>query len=491
MHKLTLLPFSQAPFTLVLLTLGLTACAVGPDYTAPEMDVPAHFTHADTHTVFSTETEQQFWHGFDDPLLASLITRVLTANNDLQGALARYEGAAALLTGARREHWPSLSVGASAAEHHLAAVERNGANSPERVELYQAGVAARWELDLAGRVRRATESRRAELDAAGADLGALQIALVGQLASRYFELRGLQQQYLIAEQTVTNQQDTLDIVSSRLAAGRGTQLDQRRAQTQLDLSRAALPDIDAGIRAAMHHIAVLTGAPPAALLEELAPAGALPDTLPVIPAGSPGDALRRRPDVRAAERRVAAASARIGVATADLFPRFTLDGLLGSVAGTPGDLFSGAAESRRIALGIDWTFLDAGRVRSRIDAADAEARAALADYRQTVLVVLQETETLLVRYQRSQTRTDALADATQAAEEAAQLAHTRFDQGFIGHFEVLAAEQELISTRNALIQSRTDTTVSMVNLYRALAGAPLESPVANEHLSANNMQAAP
>lgn len=241
-----------------------------------------------------------------------------------------------------------------------------------------------------------------------------------------------------------------------------------------------IPDLQAAVRARMFRIAVLTGQNPGALVDELAPPAPLPESLPVIPVGSPGEVLRRRPDIRAAERRLAAASARIGVATADLFPSFSLDALIGSVASDSGDLFSAGAETRRVALGVDWTFLDFGRVRSRIDAADADSQAALANYEQTVLLALEETETQLVRYARSRERSERLGAATDAAGEAAELARTRYRQGFIGFFEVLAAEQELIDTRDALIESRTAETLAMVNIYRALAGAPGDAtPIAS------------
>ncbi|MGB1409655.1 TolC family protein, partial [Alloalcanivorax venustensis] len=312
------------------------------------------------------------------------------------------------------------------------------------------------------------------------DLAALQVALVGQLATSYFELRGLQQQLLVARSNVDNQRQSLEIVRSRVGAGRGTAFDEVRAISQLEATRAVIPDLQAAVRARMFRIAVLTGQTPGALVDELAPPAPLPESLPVIPVGSPGEVLRRRPDIRAAERRLAAASARIGVATADLFPSFSLDALIGSVASDSGDLFSAGAETRRVALGVDWTFLDFGRVRSRIDAADADSQAALANYEQTVLLALEETETQLVRYARSRERSERLGAATDAAGEAAELARTRYRQGFIGFFEVLAAEQELIDTRDALIESRTAETLAMVNIYRALAGAPGDAtPIAS------------
>ena len=451
--------------------LMLAGCTVGPDYQAPTREAPARFNEARDSGAFD-EQAQRFWNGFQDPLLAELIDETLAANQNLQAAVARLDQAAALLGGARADQYPTLSANGSASEQHRAEVERS-APDQERVTRYQVGAAARWELDLFGRLRRGREVRQAELEAAGADLAALQVALVGRLASRYFELRGLQQQLAMAHRNVANLQESLAIVEARLDAGRATEFDRQRARARLDAIRATLPDLEAGVRERFYRIAVLTGRQPAELVARLTPAQPLPESLPTIPVGSPGDALRRRPDIRAAERRLAASTARIGVATADLFPSFSLDALIGSVAADSSDLFSGPAESRAVALGVDWTFLDFGGVRSRIDAADAASRAALADYRQTVLEALAETETQLARYQRAQVRTERLADATDAATQAAALARDRYRQGYNGYFEVLAAEQELIDTRDNLIESRTAETLAMVNIYRTLAGAPM------------------
>lgn len=454
--------------------LLLAGCASGrhhevPEYGIPEAHMPAHFTAATEDG--SAQDDRHFWAGFEDPLLEQLLARTLEANHDLQGALARYDSAAALLYGARREQWPSVTASAAVSEQHLAAVEQMpGGDS--RVTRYQAGLAASWELDLAGRLRSASRARRADLDAAGADIAALQVALAGEVASTYFTLRGLQQQHDVAQQNVALQRATLEIVEARVAAGRGTDFDVVRARSQLERTRAALPSLEAAIRAHMHRLAVLTGAPPATLIDSLAMAGPLPEQRPVIPVDTPGEVLRRRPDIAAAERRLAAATARIGVASADLFPRFTLSGLLGSVASDGSDLFSGAAESRRVALGVDWTFLDHGRVRARIEAADADSRVALAQYQQAVLQALEETETRLVNYQQAQVRAERLHQAATDAERAAELARTRYERGFIGYFEVLAAEQELSETRDAAVRSRTEVTLAMVDLYRALAGAP-------------------
>lgn len=423
--------------------------------------------------VASDAGQQLFWQGFRDPMLDDLIDQALAANHTLEGAIAKYERSAALLYGAQRDQWPSITASAMAAEQQLADIERSPPGTgPDRVQRYQAGIAASWELDMFGRLRRASEAQRAELEATGADLGTIQVALVGQLASSYFELRGLQQQYQVALQSVALRQQSLDIVEAQVQAGRSTEFDQVRARAQLERNRAELSTLQANMRAAMHRIAILVGQPPTALVDTLTAVGALPDTLPVIPVDSPGEVLRRRPDIAAAERRLAAATARIGVATADLYPRFTLSGFLGTLASDTSDLFASSGETRSVALGIDWTFLDHGKVRARIEAAGAESRAALASYQQTVLEALEETETRLVRYRRAQEREERLALAVTNAEKAVELARARYEQGFVGYFEVLAAEQEFTEVRDEAVRSRTAVVLTMVDVYRSMAGQP-------------------
>lgn len=463
----------------IIIAAIVSGCALGPDYQhpdyeAPQSSHPENFYAASAKQRDQTATRsasQAFWQGFQDPVLAGLIQNTLTDNYDLQAMLARYRGAEALLRHTRREQWPSVTVSAGASHQQLAEVERPRPEIDE-LDLYEAGAALAWEIDLFGRLARATQAQQALFEASGADVQALQVALTGQLANSYFELRGLQEQLLVTQHNVAFQQSSLDIVSSRLKAGRGNQFDLFRARAQLNTTRAAIPELQAGIRTNMHRIAVLTGKPPGTLIDVLAVATGLPETVPLIPVGTPGEVLRRRPDIRAAERRVAAASAAIGVATADLFPRFTLQGLAGTLATSGGDMFTSGAESHRIVFGIDWSFLDRALVRARIDAADADAEAALADYRQTVLLALEETETWLVRYQQAQARVALLSDAEQAADQAVSQARERYEQGYIGYFELLTAELELNHARDSLVKSQTDQALAMVSVYRSLAGAP-------------------
>lgn len=463
--------------SLIAIVILVTGCTIGPDYEQPSLSVADTYhasSSANSESVVDgdvSSTNQHFWQGFGDPLLADLLRETLHENLDLQAAMARYQGAAALLRLSQREQWPSLTAFAQASDQKLAAAE-NTADNAGRFDLYDAGVALHWEVDLFGRLTRATDAARANFEATGADMQALQVALAGQLATSYWQLRGLQQRYRVIEQNIALQRSSLDIVNARLDAGRGTTLDVLRAQAQLDTTRAVLPEIEAAIHSAMHRIAVLSGKNPATLIEQLNATTSLPNVVPNIAVGQPGEVLRRRPDIRAAERRVAAASARIGIASADLFPRFSLQGLAGSLASDTSDLFTSGNNYRRVIFGIDWTFLDRAQVRARIDAADAETAAQLAEYRQAVLLALEETETWLVRFQQSQTRVGLLQDVTAASEQAVDQARVRYEQGYIDYFELLSAELELARARDSLVLGQTEQALAMVNVYRSLAGAP-------------------
>ena len=260
------------------------------------------------------------------------------------------------------------------------------------------------------------------------------------------------------------------MVQARLDAGRGTEFDTSRARAQLETTSARIPALDAQIAFDMHRIAVLTGRTPDALIAELTPLRPLPALPGKLDPGTPGDLLRRRPDVAAAEARLHAATARIGVATADLFPRFTLSGLIGSQAIDSSTLFERDSETRLVALGIDWSFLDTGRVRSRIAASDADAAGALASYQQSVLLALEDTENALVRYARASTKDAYLERAALDSARAAQLARVRFDAGAIDLLEVLDAERNLLQAQDASTDSRTRSVTGAITLYEALAG---------------------
>jgi outer membrane protein, multidrug efflux system len=465
------MPEMLKPGLLAALAALAGACAVGPDYRLPDADASANFARAEAQTYATGETEAEFWRRFDDPLLAELVAEAFASNQDLRVAMANYERARALYRHARFDRLPTVTAGGTAADVRASADQLPGASRTERdAESYELRVEAAWELDFFGRVRRAVEAQQALADASVADLAALRVAVAGELVRSYYELRGLQQQLRVARSNAENQAGSLELVQARLDAGRGIELDVVRARAQLEGTLARIPALEAEIGVTMHRIAVLTGREPGALvakLSEPAPMPALPARVPV---GSPGELLRRRPDILAAERRLAAATARIGVATADLYPRFTLGGLVGTQAADLDGLFERDSETRVVALGIDWTFLDVGRVRARIAAADAEAGANLASYQQTVLLALEEAENAMVRYARVQQEQAHLEQAAAASAAAARLARLRFDGGAADFLHVLDAERAKLEAEDRMVQGRTRAAVALVGLYRSLAG---------------------
>jgi multidrug efflux system outer membrane protein len=365
-----------------------------------------------------------------------------------------------------------VTAGASAADVRSSADEVPGASRADRdVKRYSAQVDVGWELDVFGRVRRNVESQRAEAAADAADLAAVQVAIVGEVARSYLELRGLQQRLAVARNNADNQRETLRIVEARLDAGRGTEFDTSRASAQLEATLARIPALAAAVDVTMHRLAVLTGQAPGALVARLDGATA---GLPALPggvdAGTPGDLLRRRPDVRAAEQRLHAATARIGVATADLFPRFTLGGLIGTQSLESNALFGRDSESRLAVLGVDWSFLDVGRVRARIEASNAAAGGALAQYEQTVLKALEETENALVLYGHARLEDAHLERSARDSARAAALARVRYDAGAADLLDVLDAERSQLQAQDAWADARTRSATALVDLYRSLAG---------------------
>jgi NodT family efflux transporter outer membrane factor (OMF) lipoprotein len=474
----------------------LAACAVGPEYRAPELAVPAGYTsdaeRIDAGAAGATsgvsraatvapqpEVDAPFWQRFDDPLLDELVATALRQNHDLKVALARFDEANALLQEARFDYVPTVTA-SGAVSNSLASVgQQPGVSRSDRdTNRYSAQLNVGWEIDLFGRVRRNVESQRAEVAANAADLAAVQVAIVGEVARGYLELRGLQQRLAVARSNAENQRETLRIVEARLDAGRGTDFDTSRARAQLEATLARIPAIAAAVDVTMHRIAVLTGQAPGALVARLDGAAS---GLPVLPgavdAGAPGELLRRRPDVIAAEQRLHAATARIGVATADLFPRFTLGGLVGTQALESSALFSRDSETRLVALGVDWSFLDVGRVRARIAASDAAAAGALAQYEQTVLRALEETENALVRYGHARLEDAHLERSALESTRAAELARVRFDAGASDLLDVLDAERSQLQAQDAFADGRTRSATALVDLYRSLAGGwPQQAP---------------
>ncbi len=452
----------------------LAACTVGPDYVRADAPRAETFVQAPVTAQVAgsaTTAEREFWRAFNDPQLSSLVERALLQNHDVRIALARYDQARALSRDAGYARLPQLDANAQAERVRSSADQAPGVDRDGRdTHNYVGGLGVSWELDLFGRLRRASEASRADAQAASADLAAMQVAIAASVAQGWFELRGLQSQLDIARENAATQERTLKLLQARTEAGFSDAFDVDRGRAQLEATLARIPSLEAAEAVAANRIAVLVGATPESMAAELMTSGALP-TLPAAPLpGTPSDLLRRRPDVAAAERRGAAATARVGVATADLFPRFSLGALFGTQALGSGALFARDSETRVLSLGLDGGFLNVGRVRARIAAANAQTAQDLAAYQQTVLRALEDTENALVRVDRSRTESAHLDQAAQAGTRAAQVARLRLDNGAIDTLDMLEAERTRLDSQDAAIQGRVRSGVAMVQLYAALAG---------------------
>jgi multidrug efflux system outer membrane protein len=304
--------------------------------------------------------------------------------------------------------------------------------------------------------------------ASAATLQDARVSVIAEVARDYFILRGLQDQLSLTMRNADNQFNTLKLTRNRLEAGRGNQLDTARAEAQWQTTVASIPSLQASIATTGYRLSVLTGRQPTALgatLTAPAPAPALPDLNAI---GSPEQLLRRRPDVRIAERRLAGATARVGVAVGDLFPKVTLNGQVGYFGPTFGQFGTAEASFFSVGPSISWAAFDLGRVRARISTARAQTDAALSAYEGAVLGALEDTEGALISYGRSQSRRDALQLAAAASDKAAELAQKRFEGGLIDFLEVLDAERTALSAELVLSQSRTDAATSLIAVYKAL-----------------------
>lgn len=477
MHKFQPRPSAAAAAVAAAMAL-LAGCAVGPDYTAKPPAIDAGFVNAGaaaTNAQAPGADIASFWRGFNDPALSALVERALGVNGDVRIAQARLQESRATLQGAQAELLPSIGVAANAGRAMSPEYLYPGTSRSERTgNAYDAGFTASWELDLFGRNRRSSEAASALLEASQAGVHAARTSVAAEVARNYLSLRGLQQRLAVAQASLANQRDSLRLTEVRLDAGRGTPLDVARARSLFDSTEATLPALQTGIEQTAYRIATLTAQPPRAVLSQLATPQLLP-TLPVtdlgaLPLGTPEQLLRRRPDLVASERQLAAATADIGVATADLFPRISLSGLIGFASNRLSLLGESPSQQYSLGAGLSWPLLDFGRVRARIAASEARSQQALASYEQTVATALEETEGALSQFTRSAQQAEKLASAARNAETASRLSRVRFDAGATDFLTVLDAERQTLAARDALVQAQVGQATALVSVYRALGG---------------------
>jgi multidrug efflux system outer membrane protein len=397
------------------------------------------------------------------------VNEALVSNHDLRIALTRVREARALRRDAAFDLAPSLTAGGGYTKTRSAAIT-TAPGSPRESELYDAGFDAFWELDFFGGVRRGLEASHAQLGAVEAEQRDTQVIVTAEVTRTYFELRGQQQQLDVARRNVVNQQATLDLAAARLDAGSGTEFDTARAQAQLSATLGSIGPLEAAVARSIHRLSVLVGREPGALRAELSPPQNLPALPGIVPVGDPAGLLRRRPDIRVAERELAGATARVGVAIADLFPRVTFTGNAGYVAASSGALGDRGTDSYVLAPGISWGIFDFGHVQARIGAAKWRKEGAVLRYEQTVLQALEETEDSLVTHARARDRLVHDEAAVRASHTASELARVRYENGASDFLQVLDAERTLLESEDRLARSRTEAATSLIAVYKSLGG---------------------
>jgi NodT family efflux transporter outer membrane factor (OMF) lipoprotein len=452
---------------LLLAALGLAACAsVGPNYERPDVTLPQAWSSPAPVTRAAGDELGAWWARFNDPLLGALVSRAQAASPDLQIAAARLRQARARRTATAAARYPTLGASATAQRSRT----EGQAGGAQLRSSYGAGLDAAWEADIFGGVRRGVEAADADLASAEEALHDAQVSLAAELAMTYVDVRTLQARLRIAAASLASQTETVALTAWRAQAGLVNEQDLLQAQSNLEQTRAQVPALAQALTEAEHTLDALVGQTPGALHAALGAYAAFPSASTQIAVGVPADLLRRRPDVRAAERRLAAETARLGVATAALYPSFRLSGSIGLEALTLASLGDGGSLTSSLLGGITAPLFQGRRLRAEVEAQDAAREQALAGYRQAVLAALQDVENALAAVARTQERLAALDRAAASARAAAQLARQRYGAGLIDFQSVLTTERTLLTIDDSLATTRADGTLSLIRLYKALGG---------------------
>jgi len=516
-------------FAMVVLFLGgaLSGCAVGPDYRPPTPELPKGWHQAAVEGLAAGNASvEEWWQVFEDETLSSLIKRAAEGNLDLRMAVLRIREARALRRIATGEYLPSLGgqgsyqrskasanvdmggepqgpgkgaqfadsvargvAGSTFGQQLSTAVPgmpaltnsvangliglipgQTGLPETEEMNLHAAGFDASWEIHVFGGLQRTIEASDAYVAAAVEDYRSVLVSLLAEVATTYIDIRTLQSQIEATTQNIKLQKEALSLTQSRFDLGLAPELNVRQAEVNLATTESQLPLLESGLAIAIYRMGVLVGLEPSALYDELSVEGPIPQPPLETLVGIPADILRRRPDIRAAERRLVVETARIGVATEDLYPRLTLSGTFGFEATDFKHLLDARSISYGFGPAIRWNIFDGLRNLNRIAAQETATHQAYVLYERTLLLALQEVESSMVAYKREQTRRGALLRATEAAERSVQLAETLYRDGLTDFQNVLDAQRSLVNLENSIAQSRGQVVVKLVALYKALGG---------------------
>jgi multidrug efflux system outer membrane protein len=451
--------------------LVLAGCTVGPNYHRPGVAVSPAWAHSpatQASVIAEDAPPANWWTTLNDPQLDSLVRDACRGNLSVNVAKSRIAEARAGLGVAASNLFPSVGGGGG--------YSFNRANGPlfpadtHDYQFYAAGFDALWEADIFGGVRRSIEAAADDLQAQrDAERGAV-VSVIAEVARSYVELRTTQQRIQIADANIQTQSDTLDLARRQNAAGIVSNLDVTRAQSELAQTQSEVPLLQIQEKAFLHQLAVLLGQPPEALTAKLEAPGPIPAPPRRVPIGLPSDLLRRRPDVRQVERQLAAATASIGVAEADLYPQFTLTGDFGVGAEDFGHLFNWSSRYLGVGPSVRWELFEGGRILANIDAHKAIRQELLDQYKLTILLALRETADSLVSFDNRQRQFNLLSQSVQSAKESVRIARDLYANGTIGYLSLLDAQRSLLKAQDAMAESQGEVTLSVIALYKAIGG---------------------
>ncbi|MEP9358163.1 efflux transporter outer membrane subunit [Sphingomonas sp. KR3-1] len=464
--------------TLIAAGLSLSGCVVGPNYVSPAPKAPAQgsLSEANAPAFVANEPPADWWRMFDTPVIDRLVGEALAANTDLRVAAANLRQARAVLRETRSARLPSTTITAQGGYGQTSGSTLGLNGAGPRGDSYDVGFDVGYQVDLFGKITRAIQAGRADVEASQAAYDLARVTVVAETIRAYSDACAAGQQLAVSARTLKLQEDTYDLTRRLEAGGRGTGLETSQGQALLEQTRATVPVFEAQRKAALFRLAVLTGKPPAEFPTDVASCETVPTVKQAIPVGNGATLLARRADVRAAERRLASATAQIGVATADLYPNVSIGGSIGSTANSPEGLFKSSGLNFSIGPLLSFSFPNMSVARARIAQAKAGADAALATFDGTWLTALQDTETALSAYVAQGQRVEALRRARDASGEAARIARLRYRAGAEGFQTVLDAERSEASNELLLAQAESNFSDATVSLFLALGGGWQQSP---------------
>jgi NodT family efflux transporter outer membrane factor (OMF) lipoprotein len=510
--------------SILLCAVIVAGCKVGPNYHTPSMDMPSKYGESTTRPTSQPAVDMtRWWDAFGDPMLDQLIQDAVEHNLTLKAAEARIRQARAQRGVVAADWWPTVNVNGSYAREKSQGRGSNTSNNPSNNtnssgnnsgssgntsgntggntsgnaganvvssrwgNLFNAGFDATWEIDVFGSVARNVEAADYDIQTAVEDRHDTLITLLAEVAVDYIDLRGAQRDLVITQDNLRSQQDTLNLTRERFRAGISSDLDVARAEAQVSTTYSTIPTLEQQIRQLIHALGVLTGKDPDALSSTLTPPQDLLLSPPALPLGLPSDLLRNRPDVRKAERQLAASTARIGVATADLFPRFSMTGTYAFEATKANKLFTDPSNFLSIGPSVSWPIFDAGRIRANIEVQNSLQEQALDNYEQTVLTAMQNVEDSLIAYDREQARRVALAQSVASNRRAVDLSTQLYSRGLIDFLSVLDAQRSLFIAQDLLVRSDTIVSENLIALYKALGGGWDQTPPPPPYVDASEV----